>query len=98
MSVICDLTGSTSTDHATKALLSSGVPKLETNLDAVYGNFFRDEECTCCGCGVLWIKLVLCVSLQEAGLANALFGGGEVIIRKDDNERRGKKRTDRYYP
>lgn len=56
------LTG-TNTDHATEALLASSVPKLETNLDAVHGNFLGDEKSTSCGSSVLWIELVLSVSL-----------------------------------
>ena len=56
------LTG-TNTDHATEALLASSVPKLESNLDAVHGNFLGDEKCTGCGSSVLWIELILSVSL-----------------------------------
>jgi hypothetical protein len=65
------LTERLGTDHTSKALLAGSVPKLEAHLDAIYSHFLCDEECPSCRCCVLWIKLVLSVSLKEAGLANA---------------------------
>ena len=53
----------TSTNHTTKALLASSVPKLETNLDAIHGNLLGDEKSTGGGIGVLGVELVLSVSL-----------------------------------
>ena len=52
-----------STNHTTKALLASSVPKLETNLDPIHGNLLGDEKSTSGGSGVLRVKLVLSVSL-----------------------------------
>lgn len=53
----------TSTNHTTEALLPSSVPKLETNLDAIHGNFLCYKKSTGSGCGVLGVELVLSVSL-----------------------------------
>lgn len=63
------------TDHTSKALLAGSVPKLEAHFDAIYGHFLCDEESPGCRCCVLWVKLVLSVSLKEAGLAYALLKG-----------------------
>jgi hypothetical protein len=52
----------TSTNHTTEALLASSVPKLETNLDAIHGNFLCYEKSTGSGCGVLGIEFILSVS------------------------------------
>jgi hypothetical protein len=69
------LTERLGTDHTSKTLLSSSVPKLEAHLDTIYGHFLCDEEGSSCRCCVLWIELVLSVSLKEAGLAYALSRG-----------------------
>ena len=53
----------TSTNHTTEALLASSVPELETNLDAVHGNFLCYKKSTGSGCGVLGVEFVLSVSL-----------------------------------
>ena len=53
----------TSTNHTTKALLTSSVPKLETNLDSIHGNLLGDKKSTGGGSGVLRVELVLSVSL-----------------------------------
>ena len=53
----------TSTNHTTEALLASSVPELETNLDAIHGNFLCYKKSTSGGRGVLGIEFVLRVSL-----------------------------------
>ena len=57
--------------HAAKPLLPRGVPELQPDLDAVDGDLLGDEERAGGGGGVLWVELVLGVSLEETGLANA---------------------------
>jgi hypothetical protein len=69
------LSGSTTTgeraDHASKSLLSCGVPKLQTDFDAVDKNLFGYKKGAAGGGGILWVELVLGIPIEETGLANS---------------------------
>lgn len=57
--------------HATKTLLTSSVPELEADFEAVDEDFLGDEEGAAGGGCVFWVESVLGVSVEEGGFANA---------------------------
>lgn len=63
--------------HTTKALLASGVPELQPDLDSVYTHFLCNKERAGCGCCVLRIKFVLGISVQQAGFTNTCSKHGQ---------------------
>jgi hypothetical protein len=57
--------------HASKTLLASRIPELETNLEAVDMDLLGDEKGAAGGGGVFWVESVLGVSVKERGFAYA---------------------------
>lgn len=62
------------THHASEPLLSSSVPQLQANLEAVHIDLLRYEEGAARRSCVLGVKLVLGVAIEETGLSDACWG------------------------
>jgi hypothetical protein len=60
--------------HTPESFLPCGVPQLQTDFDAIHVCLLGHEKCAARRGGVLGVELVLCVALEEAGLADTWDG------------------------
>lgn len=63
--------------HATKSLLSSRVPELKADFEAVHVYLLSNEEGTGSRRHAPGIELVLCVPMEQTGLPDAYVGTSE---------------------
>jgi len=61
------------THHASEPLLTGSVPQLQADLEAIHVDLLRYEESAARRGGVLGVKLVLRISMEETSLSDTCY-------------------------